>query len=281
MLNSLEIEQHLKEIGFRQHITHARINGFIRDDIKNPLYVKTPSGNTTSEFVTTNPLVIHSEYKNQKESILKLVGIYPDWSNYYHNSNLKEFNRRKNKGENRIYYGIAVDVESEKALEGFVGWLSGTLLSVKPSASEYEDIENAKDNLNDASETTRVMLIQARLGQGKYRDELINYWEECSVSDVSLLSFLKASHIKPWRDSNNFERLDKFNGLLLNPILDEAFDQGFISFSDDGKILISQALNGKEKQLLISPEMSLKKIEAEHLKYLEWHRDNIFKLQNV
>jgi putative restriction endonuclease len=90
-------------------------------------------------------------------------------------------------------------------------------------------------------------------------------------------SFLRASHIKPWRDSDNVERLDRYNGLLLNPTLDVAFDRGYISFSDEGKILISDALSGNEKALFISSEMSLKKVDLEHHKYLEWHRRNIFK----
>ena len=50
---------------------------------------------------------------------------------------------------------------------------------------------------------------------------------------------LLASHIKPWRDSNHQERLDKFNGLLLLANLDKAFDLGFISFDDSGKVPIS------------------------------------------
>ena len=143
--------------------------------------------------------------------------------------------------------------------------------------SEYEDIKNTEDELDEAPETIRKALIMARIGQGQYRTELINYWNTCSVSDVTLQSFLRASHIKPWRDSNNSERLDKYNGLLLNPILDVAFDKGFISFSDDGKILISEILNGKENELFISKEMSLKKVETEHINYLEWHRRNVFK----
>ena len=121
------------------------------------------------------------------------------------------------------------------------------------------------------------MLIQARKGQGSYRDELMAYWGECSVSDVTLPCFLRASHIKPWRDSDNVERLDRYNGLLLNPTLDVAFDQGYISFSDEGEILVSNALSGKVKALSISSEMSLKKVDLAHHKYLVWHRRNIFK----
>jgi putative restriction endonuclease len=276
MLNSLEIESQLKTLGFTQRIDNKRINGFVHDDIKYPLYVKTPSGNSKSESVVKNPLVIHSQYEGQKQSLSEIKGIYPDWENYYRNSNMKSFDKPNN-SKSKSYYGIALNIENEKALKNFVTWLSGSLLFAKPSASEYEDIENAKEELSKTPETTREMLIQARKGQGSYRDELMAYWRECSVSDVNLPSFLRASHIKPWRDSDNVERLDRYNGLLLNPILDVAFDQGYISFSDEGKILISDALSGKEKALSISSEMSLKKIDLEHHKYLEWHRRNIFK----
>ena len=57
---------------------------------------------------------------------------------------------------------------------------------------------------------------------------------------------LVASHIKPWRDSNNQERLDKFNGLLLLANLDKAFDLGFISFADTGLVMISCQLEAPE-----------------------------------
>lgn len=279
MLNSLEIEQYLKEFGFRQHIDHERINGFVHDGIKYPLYVKTPKNNAKSNVVEKNPLVIHSEYKTQRGSISELDGIYPNWIDYYYNSNLKNFDKKINTVQTEIHYGIALNIENEKALKNFVDWLSGSFLSAKPSASEYEDIENAKDELSKIPETTREILILARKGQGPYRDQLINYWGECSVSDVNLPGFLRASHIKPWRDSDNVERLDRYNGLLLNPTLDVAFDKGYISFSDEGKILISDALSGKEKALSISSEMSLKKVDLDHHKYLEWHRRNIFKKQ--
>jgi len=278
MLNSLEIESQLIKLGFEQHVTHERINGFTRNDIDSSLYVKTPSGNSTLEYVAKNPLVIHSKYKAHEDSFPNEdVGVYPDWNKYFHSTGLKGFDKRIHKGKSEIYYGIAIGIENENALEKFVEWLSRTFISAKPSLSEYEDIENAKDELYEAPETIREALILARKGQGQYRAELIDYWNICSVSDVTLQSFLRASHIKPWRDSNNSERLDKYNGLLLNPILDVAFDKGFISFSNEGKILISEALNGKENELFISAEMSLKKVEAEHINYLEWHRRNIFK----
>ena len=142
-------------------------------------------------------------------------------------------------GQTPTHYGLAVNVEDQEALSRFVEWLAGPDDQVMPVASALEDIENAKAEFETASDTEKESIVKSRLGQGKFRDNLLNYWSECAVSGVTLPAFLRASHIKPWRDCTNSERLDTYNGLLLNTTLDAAFDRGFISFADDGGILIS------------------------------------------
>jgi hypothetical protein len=49
---------------------------------------------------------------------------------------------------------------------------------------------------------------------------------------------LKASHIKPWRDATDGERLDGANGLLLSPHIDHLFDEGYITFSNCQELVI-------------------------------------------
>jgi len=88
---------------------------------------------------------------------------------------------------------------------------------------------------NELTPTEKDALVKARRGQGKFREAVLSYWGNCAVSNCSELFLLRASHIKPWKDSTNTERLDRYNGLLLNPNLDAAFDKGLISFADDGK----------------------------------------------
>lgn len=78
-----------------------------------------------------------------------------------------------------------------------------------------------------------------------------------------------ASHIKPWRDSSSKERLDVYNGLLLTPSLDKAFDKGLITFDVKGNILISK--NFKDYNLFGINENMKIKIEEKHKKYLEYH----------
>jgi HNH endonuclease len=76
---------------------------------------------------------------------------------------------------------------------------------------------------SNLDKTTKKALIDCRVGQGIFRENLITYWKaRCAITGLSLTALLRASHIKPWRDSNNSERLDPFNGLLLSPSYDAA-----------------------------------------------------------
>ena len=86
---------------------------------------------------------------------------------------------------------------------------------------------------------------------------------------------LVASHIKPWRVATDLERLDPYNGLLLIPNLDKAFDSGLISFDDKGKILISNALSDPEK-LGINTDLKVS-LHSENKEYLSYHRENVFR----
>lgn len=124
---------------------------------------------------------------------------------------------------------------------------------------------------NNLASTQKETLIQARRGQGKFRERLINQWGKCAVTGYDNLSLLVASHIKPWSQSSNEERLDSFNGLLLIPNLDRAFDLNYISFSDRGKILISDQLENYDV-LGVHPDMKIS-VKQEHQDFLAYHRD--------
>lgn len=143
-----------------------------------------------------------------------------------------------------------------------------------------EVLENkVTDDINNNSKidsTEKSQIIKARLGQGIYRDNLIKLWGKCCVSGCDLTFLLRASHIKPWRDSDNNERLDKYNGLLLSPNIDILFDKGLISFDVSGKIIISPKVSNENMARLgISKDIKIN-LYKENLKYLEWHRDYIF-----
>lgn len=126
--------------------------------------------------------------------------------------------------------------------------------------------------------TEKTTYISARVGQGKYRKDLIGFWEGCAVTGYKDTRFLVASHIKPWRFSNNQEKLDTYNGLLLLPNLDKTFDLGFITFSQQGKIVISQQLEEAEK-LGIKSSMWVN-LKEQHQSYMAYHRENVFESIN-
>lgn len=128
------------------------------------------------------------------------------------------------------------------------------------------------------SKTEHEAIIKARIGQGKFRKRLLNYWSTCAVTGCKVPTLLRASHIKPWAKCDINGRLSLYNGLLLSPTLDACFDSGVISFNDSGMILISNELDNKDmKALGITKNMKLSHIESEHRKYLAYHREYVFK----
>jgi len=141
-------------------------------------------------------------------------------------------------------------------------------------AGSHDVLEKAVDESTSES-TERTSLQKSRIGQGPYRDNLLELWKkECAVTGLDLPQLLRASHIKPWRDSNNAERLDRYNGLLLSPGYDAAFDDGLISFNDDGTMFVSAILtDARLAQLgIVRGARITKPMHQKHRAYLEYHR---------
>ena len=121
--------------------------------------------------------------------------------------------------------------------------------------------------------TERKGLVTSRVGQGKYRRDLIEKFEgKCAVTKTSSVEILIASHIVPWRSSTDSERLDKENGILLSPLYDALFDKHLISFQDDGKIIISKGIIDNELLMLIDNNSKIDVTEGMK-KYLGKHRE--------
>ncbi|WP_337842878.1 HNH endonuclease [Rheinheimera sp.] len=124
-------------------------------------------------------------------------------------------------------------------------------------------------------QTEKLALIKARMGQGVFRQQVLSRWNGCAVTGYQTPAVLVASHIKPWRHANDVERLDPNNGLMLVPNLDKAFDKGFISFDEQGAILISSKLERPEV-LGISPTLRLQQSLTAQQDYLAHHRSLFF-----
>lgn len=131
---------------------------------------------------------------------------------------------------------------------------------------------------SEENQTEKQALLKSRIGQGDFRENLIKLWGSCSLTGLKDISFLKASHIKPWRDSSNNERLNPFNGLLLTPNYDLLFDNGFISFRENGCIVISNQISKNTQHVFQTNEnMRLRRVFSENKVYLEYHRDSILR----
>jgi len=127
---------------------------------------------------------------------------------------------------------------------------------------------------NPPNKTERQGLVTSRVGQGYYRQEIINKFDgKCAVTGCNLKEILIASHIVPWRDCTDDERLDVENGLLLSPNYDALFDKHLISFDEDGKLIKSDLLSDEELDNLFIVENVKIVITDGMQKYLESHRE--------
>jgi hypothetical protein len=147
--------------------------------------------------------------------------------------------------------------------------------------SQDDEDETAEQEVlrrTDIGETEKERLVKARRGQGIYRENLRTVEKQCRLTGLREPEHLRASHIKPWRECADKEKLDGFNGLLLSPHVDHLFDRGYISFSDDGTVLIAKGL--KTEVLERWGLRSVQKTAAfriEQQKYLDYHRTKVFR----
>jgi putative restriction endonuclease len=170
-----------------------------------------------------------------------------------------------------------------------VGLIHGTMMqesSATPHDSELKGIveweqEEAQKIVTNGSlsETERVALIKARRGQGLFRQRVSQIEFRCRITGVTNPEHLIASHIKPWRESNNDERLATTNGLLLTPTVDHLFDRGFISFENDGELIVSpiahlESLN--RMGIVTSRKVNVGSFVDSQKEFLEFHRSEVF-----
>jgi hypothetical protein len=122
-------------------------------------------------------------------------------------------------------------------------WFDQLLVMFGSAASEISEDLEALVRRQDVDATTREALVEARIGQGRFRRDLVALWgrgEVCALTGIDVPELLIASHIKPWRDSDDRERLDPCNGLLLAAHVDKAFDCCLLGFREErGELIVS------------------------------------------
>lgn len=136
------------------------------------------------------------------------------------------------------------------------------------------------ETANVPRSTEAERFIVQRIGQDIFRRGLLEYWDGCcAITGLAVPELLRASHIKPWADcERDAERLDVFNGLLLGPHLDAAFDAGFITIAVDGAVLVSDALALDARAILgLDQSLKVRRLHRAHERYLPWHRTKVFR----
>lgn len=121
--------------------------------------------------------------------------------------------------------------------------------------------------------TERKTIINSRVGQGYYREQILEKWNyKCAITNSNLKTLLIASHIVSWKDATEEERLDPENGILLSPNYDALFDKHLITFEENGFILISKSVDIEElKKLGIQTNAKIK-VNDEMKPYLKRHK---------
>ena len=154
-------------------------------------------------------------------------------------------------------------------------------LTVDLPSSTWQTLIQDFDAVNNDAKltvTTRDALISARVGQGEFRAQVLNAWSErCAATRCSVIEIIRASHIKPWRDSTNPERLDPNNGLPLIATLDALFDAGLITFELDGTLLCSALLPESERDRLALPKALTQNPTHQQRVFLAHHKQHQFR----
>lgn len=128
--------------------------------------------------------------------------------------------------------------------------------------------------------TEAERLVVQRVGQDVFRSGLLDYWDgRCAITGLAIPALLRASHIKPWAAcAIDAERLDVFNGLLLAPNLDAAFDGGLLTLAGDGAVIVSPKLDADARRLLgLDTPLRARSLTAAHGPYLAWHRERVYR----
>jgi hypothetical protein len=175
-----------------------------------------------------------------------------------------------------------------ETLAGLIGTEAQTLIgsvSVGAPMQTNDDLDMWEHRIEGGVEadlsippTERIDIVRARRGQGLFKDRVREIEQRCRITGVSNPIHLIASHCKPWRDSNNAERLNGENGLLLTPSIDHLFDRGFIGFEGNGNLIISPVAHRPSLERMgieVGGAVNVGAFTAGQREFLEYHRDMV------
>ncbi len=180
-------------------------------------------------------------------------------------------------------YLTEVPLPMASALEQLIGaqftLASDEVLKQDQPASRIEEELKSLQGRIDIPETEKRQLVNARVGQGLFKNNVRLNEHACRITGVAQLHHLRASHIKPWSVSDNEEKLHGCNGLLLAPHVDQLFDRGFISFEGNGDLVVSAKMEAEVLHAWsIEVPRNVGAFNVDQRHFLEFHRSHVLLL---
>ena len=175
------------------------------------------------------------------------------------------------KGQPIFYWKLFADFEE---IEKRKAYIENYGAAIRKEEDAFSGVSEEEISLQVI--TTRYR----REGQEEYRKKLLEECPFCPITMINEESLLIGSHIKPWAVSDNNERIDPNNGFILSPLYDKLFDRGYITFSDDKRVSISNWLSRQVKERIGIKEnqfFQFLPINEARANYLEYHRSIVFK----
>ena len=235
---------------------------------------------------------VHMKYKGKGFALLDF------WSDYYNLSTREYFMRAINgtdykivtyqKRNNAVVKIPYSDNSLVLRLISYIQMSDDSILSIAQNRQiSKNDVDansrlvgNTENQIDDSyvEGKEKVVIARERVNQDLFRTKLdLKYNNKCCLCGVSIREILRASHIKPWSVSKPGEKVDIENGLLLCANHDQLFDSGFISFRDNGDIMVSDELDMHTRILTnVRSEMRIQ-VSEKMKEYLAYHRENVFR----
>ncbi|MGH7010686.1 MAG: HNH endonuclease [Caulobacteraceae bacterium] len=168
--------------------------------------------------------------------------------------------------------GLSGEVQWKDPSKTFEGGEAKAEFELGVDLAEYDIRAIERDR--SRTPTQKSQLIQARRGQGKFRDGLVQRWGgACAVTGLHTDALLRASHMKPWSASSDDERLDPANGLLLAAHVDALFDRYLITFDEDGTLQWSEEIAREDRERLNLPRELRQRPNDGEKRFLRHHSD--------
>ncbi|MEY9120497.1 hypothetical protein ABH994_008097 [Bradyrhizobium yuanmingense] len=94
----------------------------------------------------------------------------------------------------------------------------------------------ASSHSSKSGKTEAAAVGKVRIGQSEFRREIELWGRKCALTRSRVVPALDAAHIVSWAENESVRRSTE-NGLALLSSLHKIFEEGLISFGDDGTML--------------------------------------------